>query len=111
MYYVTLGDKAYSDTSGSVQSGWGLTNTGPFRNLQADVYWSGTEYALSSSGAWLFITYWGDQYYDVKSSFYYAWAVHPGDIAAVPLPAALPLFGSALAGLGLIGWRRRRLAA
>lgn len=25
----------------------------------------------------------------------------------VPIPAALPLFGSALAGLGLIGWRRR----
>ncbi len=29
------------------------------------------------------------------------------DLAAVPLPAALPLFLSALAGLGLMGWRRR----
>ena len=28
----------------------------------------------------------------------------------VPLPAALPLFGSALAMLGIVGWRRRRLA-
>ena len=28
----------------------------------------------------------------------------------VPLPPALPLFGSALAGLGLIGWKRRALA-
>jgi hypothetical protein len=26
----------------------------------------------------------------------------------VPVPAALPLFGSALAGFGLVGWRRRR---
>jgi hypothetical protein len=27
---------------------------------------------------------------------------------AVPLPAALPLFGSALAGMGVLGWRRRK---
>lgn len=31
-------------------------------------------------------------------------------LSVVPLPAALPLFGSALAGLGLLGWRRRVLA-
>ena len=30
---------------------------------------------------------------------------------AVPLPAALPLFLSALAGLGLMGWRRRQAGA
>ena len=29
----------------------------------------------------------------------------------VPLPAALPLFGSALAMLGIVGWRRKRRAA
>jgi hypothetical protein len=29
------------------------------------------------------------------------------DISPVPLPAALPLFGSVLAGLGFYGWRRR----
>ena len=31
-------------------------------------------------------------------------------VAAVPIPAALPLFLSALAGLGFMGWRRRRAA-
>ncbi len=32
-------------------------------------------------------------------------------VVAVPLPAALPLFLSALAGLGLMGWRRRQAGA
>ena len=33
------------------------------------------------------------------------------DVSPVPLPAALPLFLSALAGLGFFGWRRRQAAA
>jgi len=32
-------------------------------------------------------------------------------VSAVPLPAALPLFGTGLAVMGLIGWRRKRKAA
>ena len=31
-----------------------------------------------------------------------------GYIQATPLPAALPLFATALGGLGLLGWRRKR---
>jgi hypothetical protein len=34
-----------------------------------------------------------------------------GGIGAVPLPAALPLFATGLAGLGLLGWRRKKAAA
>ncbi len=30
--------------------------------------------------------------------------------AAIPLPAAFPLFATALAGMGLLGWRRKRKA-
>ena len=31
--------------------------------------------------------------------------------SAIPLPAAFPLFATALAGMGLLGWRRKRKAA
>jgi hypothetical protein len=32
-------------------------------------------------------------------------------VAATPIPAALPLFASALGGLGLLGWRRKQAGA
>jgi uncharacterized membrane protein len=32
-------------------------------------------------------------------------------VLQTPLPAALPLFASGLAGLGLLGWRRKKTAA
>ena len=38
----------------------------------------------------------------------YAWAVQSGDISAVPVPAAVWLFGSGL--IGLAGFDRRKKA-
>jgi hypothetical protein len=32
------------------------------------------------------------------------------EVAATPLPAALPLFATGIGGLGLLGWRRKRKA-
>jgi len=32
------------------------------------------------------------------------------NVSAVPLPAALPLFGTGLAIMGFVGWRRRKVA-
>ena len=45
LWYDELDNVAYYDTSGTApQTGWGLTKTGDFQNLQPDGYWSGTEY-------------------------------------------------------------------
>jgi hypothetical protein len=110
MFYTTLGDKAYYNTSGIAQAGYGLTNTGPFSNVQSNFYWSTTEYAPSTSYAWYFHFGYGDQEYNGKAFSYFAWAVHAGDVGAtvVPVPAAAWLFGSGLLGLvGVVGKHRR----
>lgn len=110
MYYVTLGDKAYYSTTGTAaQPGWGLTNTGPFSNVLADPYLSATEYAPLTSDAWYFHFQFGSQGKREKFWFGLAWAVHDGDVgaSAVPVPAAVWLFGSGLAGL--IGFARRKV--
>ena len=77
-----------------------------FTNLQSYRYWSGSEYAPLPYYAWLFDTYGGGQGPNGnKGDQLYAWAVRPGDVAAVPVPGAFWLFGSAM--VGLMGLKRR----
>ncbi len=110
MFYNTLGDLGYVDTSGSYpQPDWGLSNTGPFNNLQSDDYWSGTEFAPNPSYAWKFLFDYGFQSSAHKGSVYYAWDVRPGDVAAVPEPGTLFLLGTGLSGLFVLRKRTRRL--
>lgn len=120
LFYNTLGNLAYCDPSTSTvqncngpQPGWGLTNTGPFQNIQTRNYWFGTPYkGYSTPGdpTWSFVFDSGDQ--ALVQTYSYdnlnVWAVHDGDVGAVvvPLPAALWLFGSGL--LGLIGVARNK---
>ncbi len=67
-----------------------------FQNLLPDYYWSGTEYGPSPGSAWLFSFSQGLQSYGGKDVNHYAWAVRPGDSAAVPIPSAIWLLGSGL---------------
>ncbi len=116
MFFNTLGNLSYchptSPTAASClgsQPDWGLKNTGPFSNLQSKFYWSGTEYASASSAAWFFNFHLGYQNDLSASSKLHAWAVHPGDVGAVapvPLPAAVWLLISGLAGVAVVGRRR-----
>jgi hypothetical protein len=121
MYYVNLGLKGYFDAAGNPQSDWGIfgngtyngvnteslgqNNVGLVNNLQSNGYWSGAEFSPGSGDAWVFFTYAGlhSDFSDNRDQFY-AWAVRPGDVSAVPVPSAVWLFGSGL--LGLLGFKR-----
>ena len=71
-------------------------------------YWSGTEFAPNPADAWVFDFRFGDQGGLGKDFSFYGWAVRAGDVSAVPVPAAVWLFGSGL--IGLLGLARRKKA-
>ncbi|MBI5756213.1 MAG: DUF1566 domain-containing protein [Nitrospirae bacterium] len=102
MYYVELENIGYCDTSGNCpQSGWGLSNTGPFDNLLSWYYWSGTEY--DSLNSRVFVFEYGRQEKDYKESEMYAWAVRP-----VPEPGTWLLLGSGIIVMACMEKRRKR---
>ena len=109
MFYNNLGNLGYSDATGNLQSGYGISNVSftdatlgggieSIVNLQHGVYWFAENPPIYHP--WSFDMQNGVTVPRVGSSSY-AWAVHDGDIGAavVPIPAAAWLFGSALAGL------------
>jgi len=97
-----LGELFYNELGGIRGSS---IPSGPFSNVQAYVYWSGTEYAANPLSAWGFVI--GDGYQGTSSKYdqSYAWAVSPGQLSTVPVPGAVWLFGTGL--LGLLGLKRR----
>jgi len=111
MFYNVLGNTAKYDING-VETGctapnFCLSNTGPFSNLRSDYYWSATEYAVDADYAWGFGMDDGGQGKIAKSTRLYAWAVQSGDVSAVPVPAAVWLFGSGLIGLAGLAKRKK----
>jgi hypothetical protein len=99
LYYTELGN-IYST---------GLTNTGPFEHLLSADYWSDTDSSLGANEAWYFATYNGYQASGIKTGTgKYALAVRNGDVAVVPVPAAVWLFSTGLMGLLGVGHRQRR---
>lgn len=108
MFYNVLGNLAAYDTSGNPTACFGtgcFLNTGPFSNIQSGFYQSGTQFGSDTLRIWgLYADGAQDYHYKTQSSF--VWAVQSGDISAVPVPAAVWLFGSGL--LGLIGIARRK---
>jgi hypothetical protein len=94
LFYVSLGNKGYYDTKGNQGTGWypdsdwGLKNMGPFTNLEAFLYWSGTEYSLLKTHAWAFSTAFGEQSNNAfKGSYpFMGIAVRPGKVVFSQAP-------------------------
>ncbi len=104
MFHVNLGYSSKYDGF-SMPANYGSDGLSIFgSSLQADKYWSGSE--LSGTEALYFDMSDGYQSGSSKADSFYAWAVHDGNLAPVPIPAAVWLFGSAL--VGLIGFGRTR---
>jgi len=119
MYNVNLGLKGIYNINGIYQPTFGIfengtkggqNNLGLVINLQSSTYWSGTgdNFNLNNGfdNAWIFHTDFGNQHYTGKGVQHYAWAVRPGDVAAVPVPGAFWLFGSGL--IGLLSFKRSK---
>ncbi len=68
---------------------------------------SGEAFFKNTSGGMIYLSFLAN---GTENALRYITTFGPGTISQTPLPAALPLFSSALALLGLIGWRRRRTA-
>ncbi len=107
LWYVELGNKAYTVPGTGIfpQLGWGLSNTGPFMNMQSGNYWGGGVSVFSDARV-TFNTFDGYQGTSGPSAAMYATAVLPYDVALVPeaQSALLMLFGLSV---GTIVIRRR----
>jgi hypothetical protein len=81
--------------------------SGPFSNIKTDNhYWTDRVSDFDTSQAWVFgmsTSIQGTGY--MATNYMYAWAVRPGDVAAVPEPETYSML---LAGLGMMGWAVRR---
>jgi hypothetical protein len=109
LYYNTLGNLAFFEEGG------GLVNSGPFLNLIAGGYWTGTNYGFGDFAPdlrWVFRFGTlngfaaGNQGGNTRGFNLHAWPVRSGNV--VPLPAATWLFLSALGVVaGLRSFARR----
>jgi hypothetical protein len=103
LHYLELGGASQTDSRLS-----GDPDLALFSNIQGDNYWSSTTEVGYPDYAWNFIFNGGAQNDSHKTTnFWYAWAVHDGDVA-IPAPAAGWLFATALFGAIRAARRRRR---
>lgn len=100
LYFTELGGVA----------GGSAPSFGPFQNVQAAQYWTGTTYTLDSSiGIYFPMTHGYQSPADKEGNQYAAWAVRGGDV--VPAPATVWLMTTAIGFLVPWAARRKRKSA
>ena len=116
LYYTELGNPGYEHMSGGscqADPAWSsLQNTGPFNNLIASWYWSGTEYAPVLDDAWYFLFANGNQYgVGGIGSSGYGLALRSGQVVSGSIPT-LSEWGQILLvvmlGVSALWMKRRR---
>jgi hypothetical protein len=100
LFYGELGGVAGQSITTTHNANFNLFNT-----IQSYVYWSDTEYAANPGAAWSFATNSGYQGLGSKDTVFLAWAVHTGDVAAVPEPEEYMMM---LLGFTMVGWQIKR---
>lgn len=103
LFYSEFGESSHNSLLSSSSPYLSL-----FTGINNAIYWSDTVVPASDGDDARFDFFFGSGWQDGRmvTTESYAWAVHDGDIGAVPLPAAAYLFGSGL--LGLVGMSRRK---
>jgi hypothetical protein len=93
--------------AGHTFSFYGYENWGgvePNNNTNGRVYMALFAFDVLQAGEWVDSALGLSRPADPIRGFFVEYQV----VAATPIPAALPLFASALGGIGLLGWKRRR---
>jgi hypothetical protein len=109
LFYNVLGGSAGNDIASVHNANYGL-----FINVQS-YYWTATEYlpgtdTPDNTEVLCFLMSDGDPCTTSKEGgIWAAWAVHSGDVSAVPAPTEALLIGSGL--IGMIGVARRKVRA
>lgn len=113
LIYNELGSVAGGSVVG-ISGGWSPirnANYFLFSNIQYNAYFSATEYTPDNEYAYYFDMRQNLQAFDGKLGSLYAWAVSPGDVAAVPEPGTYSMM---LVGLGLLAFianQRKRVVS
>jgi len=103
LFYNVLGGVAFTPLESTHNDNYYL-----FDNIQDSLYYSWPNY--SSTIYWVFDMHSGRQLTTPRITNGYIWAVHDGDVgvSAVPVPAAVWLFGSGLIGLAGLAKRKEK---
>lgn len=114
MYCVTLGDFGPCNPLTTTGPGtWGFTNTGNFRNLESEWYWTGTpgEPGLPNTAfVWAADPISAYHSQEPVTSGNRAWAVHDGDVPNLPAVPEPETYALMLLGLGVLTWVARSRA-